>query len=163
MRLLIHDLCEYPERWGLCDDTVIIADDQKICPCKGCFDCWIKTPARCSLHDDCANMGLLLSQCDHLILVSQCFYGGYSPFVSKVLNRSIPFILPYFTIRDGETRHPGRYDGRFDCVAHLYGKTTVREKETARKLAQRNSANLLMRSVKVVFYDTADDIETIVP
>ncbi|MDR2128340.1 MAG: hypothetical protein LBP52_04665 [Burkholderiaceae bacterium] len=163
MNLLIHDLGECPQRWGLRADTVVIANNHKIRPCKGCFGCWIKTPAQCVIHDDYANMGLLLAHCDHLALVSQCLYGGYSPFVSNVLNRSIPYLLPYFSVRNGETRHPGRYAGRFDCDVHLYGKITAREKETAQKLAQRNSLNLLMRKVNVHFYDAADDIGRIAP
>jgi multimeric flavodoxin WrbA len=161
--LLIHDLRECPGKWGLRDDVIIVADGPKIRPCKGCFNCWIKTPAQCTIHDDYADMGFLLAECDHLILVSQCFYGGYSPFVSNVLNRSIPYLLPYFAVRDGEARHPGRYAGHFDCDIHLYGKITAREKETAQRLAQRNRLNLLMRKVNIHFYDTADDIGAIAP
>ncbi|WP_407654270.1 MULTISPECIES: hypothetical protein [Caproicibacterium] len=35
-----------------------------------------------------------LSQCDELILISKCCYGGFSPFVKNVLDRSIPYIHP---------------------------------------------------------------------
>jgi multimeric flavodoxin WrbA len=166
MNLLIHDLPALSERIvpdSVRSNTVIISSDRKIHSCKGCFDCWIKTPTKCSIRDNYANMGLLLSKSDCLILISQCFYGGYSPFVSNVLNRSISYTLPYFEIRNNETRHPARYNNRPDFKVYLYGEITRREQETARKLAQRNGINLLMRSVEVHFYDTADDICEVLP
>jgi hypothetical protein len=35
-------------------------------------------------------MGLLHSKCDNITIISQCFYGSYSPFVHNVLDRSVP-------------------------------------------------------------------------
>lgn len=166
MNLLIHDLPTLNERiipHGVPDDTVVIASNPKIHLCKGCFDCWIKTPAQCSIRDDYARMGLLLSRSDNLIIISKCFYGGYSPFVSNVLNRSISYILPYFEIRNGEIHHTGRYDNHPELKVYLYGVTSRREQETARKLVQRNGVSLLMRSAEVHFCATANDIGEILP
>jgi hypothetical protein len=161
MNLLIHDLPVLNERIvpdSARSNTIIISSGTKIRSCRGCFDCWIKTPAQCSIHDDYANMGALLSKSDRLILISHCCYGGYSPFVSNVLNRSISYVLPYFETRNDETHHVGRYNNHPDFKVYLYGKTTRREQETARKLAERNGINFLARSVEVHFYATADDI-----
>jgi multimeric flavodoxin WrbA len=164
MNLLIHDLPVLHERIvpeRARRDTTIIAHDSgthAIHACKGCFDCWVKTPAHCNIRDDHADMGRLLAESERLILISQCCYGGYSPFISRVLGRSIAYILPYFVTRNGQFHHPGRYDHTLDFKVHLYGETTTREQETARKLVERNSINLLLSNVEVHFYATPDDI-----
>ncbi|MDR1349920.1 MAG: hypothetical protein LBJ59_03890 [Zoogloeaceae bacterium] len=164
MNLLIHDLPVLYERIipkSARRDTAIIATDSgshAIHACKGCFDCWVKTPAHCDIRDDYADMGRLLAACARLIVISRCCYGGYSPFVSRVLGRSLAYVLPYFVTRNGEFHHPGRYDNSPDFKAHLYGQTTAREQETARKLVERNGVNLLLSNVEVHFYATADNI-----
>jgi hypothetical protein len=83
MNLLIHDLNNFNQTFSLKSDpnnTVIISDNGKIHPCICCFGCWIKTPGQCVIKDGYDNMGLLHAQCNHLIIISQCFYGSYSSF-----------------------------------------------------------------------------------
>lgn len=100
-------------------------------------------------------MGELLSRCEQLIIVSECCYGGYSPFVKNVLDRSIcPYQLPYFAKIKGEIRHPKRYSNNFEVFIHFYGKTTENEKETARMLGSK-----FLNLSSIDFYDSCEEIK----
>jgi len=159
MNVLIHDRKEINSKNFLKDDdtkTVIISDNGNIHPCICCFGCWIKTPGQCVIKDGYGNMGVLLSKCNHLIIISQCLYGSYSPFVKNVLDRSVcPYQLPYFKNKNGETRHPGRYKNKITLSVHFYGEITDAEKDTAKKLVNK----LLFYKVNVCFCNSFDDID----
>ena len=99
MNVIIHDLTDlqfqqiFPQIIG---DPRIVSNKGSIRNCIGCFGCWIKTPGQCVMKDGYENMGSILSQADTVTIISKCYYGGYSPFVKNVLDRSIPFLLPFF-------------------------------------------------------------------
>ena len=162
MNILIHDRKEINKEKILKDnteETVFISDNGKIHPCISCFCCWIKTPGQWAIKDGYENTGALYSKCNQLIIISQCFYGGYSPFVKNVYERSAcQYLLPYLTVKDGETHHPKRYDNNIALSVHFYGKISEPEKETARKLIQANENNLFYKSA-VYFYDSFEEIK----
>jgi multimeric flavodoxin WrbA len=138
-------------------ETIVISDNGKIQPCVCCFGCWIKTPGQCVIKDGYENMGVLLSRCNHLIIISRCYYGGFSPFVKNVLDRSVcPYMLPYFKTISGETSHPKRYKNNILYSIHLYGKMTENEKETAQMLAKKIGQN---QKTDVHFYRSFDEIK----
>lgn len=83
----------------------ILSDTGRIRPCIGCFCCWLKTPGRCVIRDGFEHMGALLSEADELLIISRCSFGGFSPFVKNVMDRSIGYLLPYFRIIRGEMHH----------------------------------------------------------
>lgn len=146
MRLLIHDLpaeqfnLQFPDK---IDDVHIVFDDETINKCIGCFGCWTKTPGVCIIKDKYQNMGELLSKSDELIIISQCFYGGFSPFVKNVMDRSISYVLPYFEKRKGEMHHKSRYQHHLVMKVWLYGENiTNEEKQTAEELIKANAINL---------------------
>jgi len=159
MTLLIHDL-EKSNEFLLKnngDDITVISDDGKINPCICCFGCWIKTPGQCVIKDGYENLGLLLSKCSQMIIISKCFYGSYSPFVKNVLDRTVcPYQLPYLKTINGETRHPKRYKNNYTTTVYFYGKITEPEKETAQKVVKAYRKN-----VNVYFYGTVEEIKGI--
>jgi hypothetical protein len=106
-------------------------------------------------------MGALISKCTRLVIISRCFYGSYSPFVHNVLDRSIPYLLPYFKTKNGETHHKNRYDNNIMLRVYFYGNISDREKETARKLVKANGVNYFVQSAEVYFYDEIDDLQGI--
>lgn len=140
------------------DAAAVIFDNGQIRPCICCFGCWIKTPGRCVIHDSYDNMGALLSKCGRLIIVSRCCYGSYSPFVHNVLDRSISYMLPYFKTKNGETRHKNRYDNHILLTVYFYGDISVREKETARKLAGANGIGFFAQKTEVCFCEKIEDL-----
>ena len=160
MNIVIHDQKEINRERFIknAEETIIITDNGKICPCICCYGCWVKTPGQCVIKDGYDNMGELFSRCDQLIIISQCFYGGYSPFVKNVMDRSAcPYLLPYFKTRHGETHHPKRYKNKITLSVHFYGKISAAEKATAQKLVKANGINLFQKT-GVRFYDTFEEI-----
>jgi multimeric flavodoxin WrbA len=160
MKLIIHDLKNITVKNG--QNVKIIFDNGKIKPCINCYGCWIKTPGQCVINDSYDNIGLLFSKCDHLIVVTQCFYGAYSPFIQNVFNRSIPYLLPYFEKRNGETHHKKRYDNNIILTVCFYGKISAAEKETAKKLVAANGINLLAQKTETRFFEKIEDLQEII-
>lgn len=162
MRLLIHDLESIDflvKSSNSLEDTMVITDDDTIHNCIGCFGCWFKTPAACIIRDKYGDMGEYLSKCKELIIISKCCYGGFSPFVKNVLDRSISYIHPYFTIRGGEMHHKKRYRNKIKMKVIFYGgDIRDREKETAEKLVKANSINLHCKDYSLDFITNIREI-----
>ncbi len=161
MNILIHDLSKeqfqalFPEGYH---NACIISDTGTIRHCTGCFGCWIKTPGKCVLKDGYENMGELLSKTEKVTIISRCFYGCYSPFVKNVLDRSIPWLLPFFKIRNNETHHKRRYQNNMQLAVHFYGEIPPEERETAEKLVKANCVNFYVSNYEVSFSNSLDEL-----
>lgn len=166
MRLLIHDLNneEFQELFTKqMSETMIISDNGTIRHCIGCFGCWVKTPAACVIRDDYGDMGENLSKCKDLIIISKCCYGGFSPFVKNVLDRSISYIHPYFVTRNGEMHHRRRYKNKINLHVLFCGENiTEEEKQTAQKLVVANSVNLACNVSKISFVQSTVEMKGII-
>ena len=90
-------------------DVCIISNNKKIKSCMGCFDCWIKTPGKCKIRDGYENLSKLYLKAEKVIIISQCFYGSYSPFVKNILDRTIPYLLPFFKFKNKNPTLPRRF------------------------------------------------------
>lgn len=163
MRLLIHDLDneDFQKLFSdLSSETMVISDNESIHNCIGCFGCWIKTPATCVIRDKYGDMGEYLSKCKDVIIISKCCYGGFSPFIKCVLDRSISYIHPYFAIKSGEMHHRARYNNNIDLQVWFYGENiTEKEKITAQKLVKANSINLDCNVNKITFIQDIEEME----
>jgi multimeric flavodoxin WrbA len=166
LRLLIHDLNneEFQELFTKqMSETMIISDNGTIRHCIGCFGCWVKTPAACVIRDDYGDMGENLSKCKDLIIISKCCYGGFSPFVKNVLDRSISYIHPYFVTRNGEMHHRRRYKNKINLHVLFCGENiTEEEKQTAQKLVVANSVNLACNVSKISFVQSTVEMKGII-
>lgn len=180
MKVIIHDLTDrqfqqvFPQITGntqitgdaqitedmkITGDAQIISDKGCIKSCIGCFGCWVKTPGQCVIKDGYETMGHILSQADTVIIISECCYGGYSPFVKNVLDRSISFLLPFFKTMNHETHHKPRYRQSFRLSVYFYGKhITQTEKETAQKMVARNSINFHVSKHTVTFFRSIEQL-----
>lgn len=119
--------------------------------CKGCFDCWLKTPGVCILRDSVFGLANHLSDCSTFVIVSKLLYGGFSTCVKGVTDRLIAFNLPYFKKLNGELHHIPRYDNQFKMRVFFYGEATDNEKETAEEYVSRIALNLNNEDYKTVF------------
>lgn len=162
MNIIIHDLTNlqfqqiFPK---ITEDTQIISNNGHIKNCIGCFGCWIKTPGQCVMKDGYENMGSILSQTDTATIISKCYYGGYSPFVKNVLDRSISFLLPYFKIVNNETHHKPRYKKSFQLYVYFYGEhLTQAERDTAKNMVDRNSINFNVSKHSVTFLKSIEQL-----
>ena len=90
---------------------------------------------------------------------SRCVYGGSSPYVKNVLDRSIGYLQPFFRIIDGEMHHVMRHDNRMAITTHFYGDAITKlEEETADRLAKANAVNFGASGCTVHFYQTPEQI-----
>ena len=162
MKGILHDLT--PQEWaGLAplagDDVKVVSNQGGIRNCVGCFGCWVRTPGRCVIRDGYENMGEFLAGLEELLVISRCTFGGYSSFVKNVLDRSIPYILPFFEIREGEMHHRPRYENHIRLRVIFYGEdVTQAERETAQKLVRANALNLCAQVEAVDFVKAVDEI-----
>lgn len=157
MKLIITDLEDF--NIPVSGEYKVIQPKGKIQNCVGCFGCWIKTPGKCVIHDGFEGTGIEMGKCSELILISECCYGSYSPFVKTVLDRAISYIHPDFVIRKGEMHHKRRYDNVITLSACFYGgNITEKEKSTARKLVQANADNYDGKTGTVRFFAAAQEL-----
>ncbi len=161
-RLLIHDLDEADAAVLLNDlpiDVIVFPAKPRVKHCVGCFGCWIKTPGKCVITDRCADTPTILGACRELILISRCVYGGYSPEVKAVIDRSIGNSLPFFHIVHGEMHHPRRYDNALTLTVHFYGSMDEKERDLATRLVEANHRNLGTVAQQVCFHDGVSALE----
>lgn len=162
MRLILHDL-DNEQFESIVPtppvDVRVISKDNLIHHCLGCFGCWVKTPATCIIRDAYGSMGEIMGRCSELIIISQCCYGGFSPFIKNLLDRSISYVHPDIVIRNGEMHHKRRYNNQIKLKVLFYGEEiTEQEKQTALKLARANSLNLDSRLLGVSFFQTIPEL-----
>ncbi|TVP97335.1 MAG: flavodoxin family protein [Acholeplasmatales bacterium] len=160
MQLFIHDLTEEKDIARFItstNDTHVVGEQSSFSSCVGCFDCWVKTPGQCILRDGYETLGQTMGACETLLIVSRVLYGSESPFVKSVLDRSIAYVLPLFTIRKGRMLHRQRYKHKPAMTVLFYGVApTSEEADTARKLVFAQARNLMIKQVTIKFYDTLD-------
>lgn len=160
MKLIISDVKDVLKESD--EKSTVIYNNGDIHHCIGCFGCWVKTPGQCVIKDDYSNMGKLLSECDELILISKCTYGGFSPFIKNVLDRAISYISPYFVTRNGQMHHKRRYDNVISISAYFYGDyITQAEKETAKSLVNANAVNFDGKVADVLFFNSAEEAKAV--
>lgn len=108
----LSDLVESELRARLKEHNVdwVNLSQKHIKPCMGCFGCWVKTPGLCVANDDANDMVRKMVNCDLVVELSPVTFGGYSSELKKVLDRSIPILLPYFKRIKGEIHHYQRYE-----------------------------------------------------
>ncbi len=82
---------------------------KKINYCIGCFTCWTKTPGEC-LHKDDMTKELFpkYMASDLCIMATPLFHYTVNANMKTFIERTLPFALPFFEIREGVTRHPLR-------------------------------------------------------
>ena len=111
-------------------------------PCLGCFACWLKTPGRCAIRDDDESRHLeRFIASDLMVLVTKIPYGSYAPSIKRVLDRSIPSLLPYFKIYRGEMHHVQRYPANRRILHLPYGEFSPEELKTFAGLARAHCDN----------------------
>ena len=161
MKIIIHDINEkeLEKIYNLTgidknEDIILIFDNKKIKNCTGCFFCWTKNPGKCRIKDSYENLAELYSKTEKIVIMSKCHYGSYSPFVKNVLDRSIPYLLPFFKLKNNEMHHTIRYKRKLFMEVYFYGKDlTELEKNIAEKTVKANCVNLNVKKFNVSFLE----------
>jgi len=96
-------------------------DSMKYSPCRGCFDCWVKTPGKCVYKDDGDILCADYIKSDMVILAAPLVLGYPAASVKNALDRMIPLVHPYLEDVDGEAHHMKRY-GKYPTLGLLLEK-----------------------------------------
>ena len=92
------------------DSEIITLRDIEIKQCMGCFGCWVKMPGECLFEDDTKDMRKKIINSDFVLYTSPLKMGFISSSLKKALDKHIPLVMPYFSVRNGEIHHMRRYD-----------------------------------------------------
>ncbi len=166
MKVIVHDLTinefqQISTLFSTEDKVFSVQDTPK--NCIGCFGCWTKTPGQCVLNDNYQTIGALLAQASEVIMISKCVYGGYSPNIKSVVDRSISFLMPFFVTKKDETHHQQRYRHTFPLQVYFYGEDlSLEEKQIATSLIKANQKNFYFSDSHVEFAGSVNELQSIV-
>ena len=161
MKVIVHDLDRSYD--GIIESRCdrMIPADGKYAPCQGCFGCWTKHPAECSMKDKLKQVCRVIGQADELVIVTRNLYGEYSPAVKNVLDRSIGTSTPFSTYRARQMHHTLRYGKHALWRVIVYGEITEAEKDSFRYRAERNAVNDGFSRSEVIFLPELAGLEAL--
>jgi len=158
MKYIITDIEDLKAK--ISGEYEVIGPSDKLTQCMGCFGCWLKTPGECVIKDGFEHLGAKWQSADEIIIVSECCYGWYSPFVKNIFDRSLAYVLPDFTYRRGEMHHPMRYSNSARFSVYLYGADiTEAEKKTAAGILEANCDNFCGKVGRLEFLSSKEETE----
>lgn len=110
--------------------------------CMGEFDCFVKTPGRCRIHDEGQEIERAVHDAEMVVLVTPLHYGGYSAPLKKAVDRLLPLISPFFRKAGDMTHHALRYEHCARWVAIALDETPSPERARLfRAFAETNALN----------------------
>ena len=79
--------------------------------------------------------------------------------LKKIIERSISFVEPFFTIRNGEIHHKVRIDKKINFKVYFYGENiTEEDKKIATRFVEANMNNLNTNYPEIYFYNDYKEI-----
>jgi len=88
------------------DTENIFLARQKIRPCLGCFNCWVKTPGQCIIQDDMAGLLKKLAETDTVVFATPLYVDNVSGIMKTFMDRFMPLADPHFEKdENGQYRH----------------------------------------------------------
>ena len=84
--------------------------------CTGCYGCWAKTPGKCVLKDDMADLLEQVRLSDLLVLATPVYVYSMTSLMKACIDRMLPLIEPHFVQEGDRFKHPSRYKRSYDTV-----------------------------------------------
>ncbi len=84
--------------------------------CTGCYGCWVKTPGKCVLKDDMANLVEQIGLCDLLVLATPVYVYSMTSLMKAFIDRMLPLVEPHFVKEGDRYKHPSRYKRKYNTV-----------------------------------------------
>ena len=161
--LILHDLAPEKARELFADipNATFYCASLKMAPCRGYYDCWLRTPGTCALHDGFEGLGQQMGKCDELIIVTKNLYGGFGREIKNALDRSISFALPYFKMVSWEVHHQPRFARRGNLTVYIYDSENISEydKNALREYTGAIIRNLHKREPELRFIGSINEIK----
>ena len=92
------------------DVRTMAVSEMDISSCRGCFQCWVRTPGICVIDDAGRTVAEAWMQSDVVVLFTPITFGGYSSALKRAIDRVIPILSPFFMKIRGEVHHRPRYE-----------------------------------------------------
>ena len=163
--LILHDLTleQATELLTNSPNSKFFNAASKIASCRGFYDCWLRSPGICALWDGTENLGRDIAQSNTLIIISKSIYGGFSRETKAALDRSIPFALPFFQLRNKEVHHQVRYNLSGVMRVYIYEADTLSgaEKDSIRDVAKAVAVNMGRSDCETVFVRDATELSEV--
>ena len=90
------------------DAAVLDLSEIELNHCLGCWACWWTTPGRCA-HKDLDEFYSSYLSADIVYIYCEAVQGFVSANMKAMIDRMIPFVLPYISWETGESLHKARY------------------------------------------------------
>ncbi|MCK5242983.1 NAD(P)H-dependent oxidoreductase [bacterium] len=126
---------------------ILICRDMVLKSCVGCWDCWVRTPGRCSHSDDTTHARHAILHSDLAIWASPLIMGFTSALLKTVQDKMVPIISPYFRMVQGEIHHRPRYRHypKFGLLLGLEADTDEEDIAITKELYERLALNLISK------------------
>jgi multimeric flavodoxin WrbA len=103
--VMVEAFLEGARKAGAETENVFLAH-KKIHYCTGCYTCWLKTPGRCAIQDDMAELLSKLGSSDLIVFATPLYVDNVTGIMKNFMDRMIPVADPYFEKDSGgECRH----------------------------------------------------------
>lgn len=110
--------------------------------CMGEFDCFVKTPGRCRIHDEGQEIERAVHAAELVVLVTPLRHGGYAAQLKKAVDRLLPLVSPFFRKAGDMTHHAMRYEHRARWAAVALDETPSLERARLfRAFVETNALN----------------------
>ncbi len=119
--------------------------------CRGCFNCWWKTPGICTIRDDIDEILTDIINSKRVVFASPLIRGMLSAEIKKVQDRMIPLVHPFMTLVNGEVHHKKRYKN-YPLLCVWYSGGTYEQRRLVYQMHKRLAIN---------FHTTFDTIKNI--
>ncbi|MEW5819135.1 MAG: flavodoxin family protein [Cyanobacteriota bacterium] len=106
--VIVQEFLTGAKEAGAETENVFLAH-KKIHHCIGCFTCWMKTPGKCAMNDDMAELLEIYINSDIIVFASPVYVGGVTGIMKDFLDRLIPVADPHIALsKDGISYHKSR-------------------------------------------------------
>jgi multimeric flavodoxin WrbA len=88
----------------------------KIKPCRGCFNCWLKTPGVCSHKDDMQWLLPKMRNAGILVYATPLYSYGMNGQMKNLIDRMIVLAEPFMEVAGGHSRHIAGDEGKLHKI-----------------------------------------------
>jgi len=107
--IMVDEFLKGAEEAGAEIENIILAE-KNIMYCKGKFECWLKTPGRCTIRDDMDDLLPRFMDSDVVVFACPVYFDNVPAILKNFIDRLTPLLLPHFEEDEkGEYRHSKRY------------------------------------------------------
>jgi len=108
--IMVEEFLKGAEEAGAETENIILVE-KNIRYCRGKFECWLKTPGKCTIRDDMDDLLPRFMASDIVVFACPVYFDNVPSIMKKFIDRLSPVLLPHFEEDEkGEYRHAKRYE-----------------------------------------------------